>query len=415
VQQFLIFFGCLPQWRSLGRQREEHGTHRVREGKKRVLAVGLMSGTSLDGLDAALVRIRRRPGGPERGYGASLEAFGTYALPAELRSRMMDLAHGRRLRARDIVAIDREFCEASARAVRAVCRRAGVDIARLDVIGSHGQTVFHGPSVDAGSVGWQIGSPSTIANRTGVVTVGDFRAADLAAGGCGAPLMPIVHRMLASHPRRRRAIQNIGGIGNVTWMSPGGGEVRAFDTGPGVMLIDAMTRLVSGGRAKFDRGGRIARRGRVDRALVAGLLDAPFFARQPPKSTGREAFGEAFARRFEKRARRRGARDEDLVATATAFTASSIVDQYRRFLLPDLDEVLLAGGGARNPVLVAEIERGLPGISVGRVEELGLDGDAFEALGFALLAVACLDGVAFDLSQITGSTRPVRLGMVARP
>lgn len=380
-----------------------------------MLAVGLMSGTSLDGLDAALVRIRRRRGGPERGYGARLEAFGTYALPDGLRSRIADLAHGRRLRARDIAAIDRAFCEVSARAVRAVCRRARIDVGRLEVIGSHGQTVFHGPSVDAGAVGWQIGSPSTIANLTGVATVGDFRAADLAAGGCGAPLMPVVHRMLASHPLRRRAIQNIGGIGNVTWMSPGGAVVRAFDTGPGVMLVDAMTRLITDGRVKFDRGGRIARRGRVDRELVRMLLRDRFFARRPPKSTGREAFGEAFARRFEKRARRRGARDEDLVATATAFTGVSIVDQYRRFLLPDLDEVLLAGGGARNPVLVEEIERGLPGIPVGRVEELGLDGDAFEALGFALLAAACLDGVAFDLSQITGAARPVRLGVVARP
>lgn len=377
-------------------------------------AIGLMSGTSLDGMDAALVSVRRRPGAGA--YRARLDAFRTLSYPAALRRIVSDIAHGKAVDARAFADADRGVAELAARAAASVARKADVPLARVGVIGSHGQTVFHGPALDAGPTTIQIGAPSRIANLAGVTTVGDFRTADLAAGGCGAPLMPIVHRMLAADPRRRRVVQNLGGIGNVTWLGRGGRKMTAFDTGPGVMVIDHMVRAVSRGRQRFDRGGRFARAGRIHREFVAELLRDPYFRRRPPKATGREAFGESFAVEFAKRARALGSRGPDLVATATAFTAASIADQYRRFLMPSpgIDEVYLAGGGARNSALVAMLREELDPIPVLPIETIGIDGDALEAVGFAILGVAALDGVRFDLSAVTGSKRPVRLGAIAR-
>ena len=382
-----------------------------------MLAIGLMSGTSLDGMDAALVRVRRREAAGAPVYRAVLEAFRTIAYPPALRRAVSRIAHGGEVDARALADADRRVAELAARAAAAVARRGGVRLARVGVIGSHGQTVFHGPSMGAGPTTLQIGAPARIANLTGVTTVGDFRTADLAAGGCGAPLMPLVHRMLAAHPEHRRAIQNIGGIGNVTWLARGGRRMRAFDTGPGVMLIDQMTARVTRGVQRYDVAGRIAARGRVCEQVIGAHLRGPYFRRRPPKATGREAFGQAFGERFEERARRAGARGADLVDTATALTAASIADQYRRFLLPrpGIDRVLVAGGGARNPTLVAMLRERIAPLPVAPVESIGLDGDALEAVGFAVLAVACLDGVRFDLSGVTGASRPVRLGVVARP
>lgn len=381
-------------------------------------AIGLMSGTSLDGMDAALVSVRRRTRAGAGSYRATLECFRTLPYPDALRRIVSDIAHGKAIDARALADADRGIAELGARAVVAIARKADVPLTRIGVIGSHGQTVFHGPSVDAGPTTLQLGSPARIANLTGVTTVGDFRTADLASGGVGAPLMPIIHRMLAADPLRRRAIQNIGGIGNVTWLGRGGRKMIAFDTGPGVMVIDQMARITSRGRQTFDRGGRLARKGKVDRDLVRELLRSPYFRRPPPKATGREAFGEPFARKFEQRARSNGARGADLVATATAFTAASIADQYRRFLLGakrGLDEVYLAGGGARNGALVAMLQEELDGVPVRPIEVIGIDGDALEAVGFAILGVAALDGVKFDLAGVTGAKRAVRLGVVARP
>lgn len=381
-----------------------------------MLAIGLMSGTSLDGMDAALVRIRRR-GAPGSGsYGASLLAFRTIRYPDRLRRLVGRIAHGVAVDAGALAEADRGVAELAARAAAGVARRAGVELARVGLIGSHGQTVFHGPSVDAGPTTLQLGAPSRIANLTGVTTVGDFRTADMAVGGCGAPLMPLVHRMLASHPERRRAIQNVGGIGNVTWLGRGGRRVAAFDTGPGNMIVDQMTHRVTRGAQRYDRGGRLGAKGRVDEGLVEQMLREPYYRRSPPKATGREAFGEGYGRRFEQRARRRGGRGADLVATATALTAASIADQYGRFLLPrpGLDEVFVAGGGSRNPTLMKMLAGRLAPLPVTRADDIGLDGDALEAMGFAILGLACLDGVRFDLSAITGANRRVRLGTIAR-
>jgi anhydro-N-acetylmuramic acid kinase len=383
-----------------------------------LLAIGLMSGTSLDGMDAALVEVTRRSSrgrAATPGYGARLRAFTTLRYPRALHAEIAYVAHGGSVDAARIARLDGELARRAALAARAVCRRAGVAPGSVRVVGSHGQTVFHGPAAGAGRLTLQLASPARIANLTGITTVGDFRTADVTAGGEGAPLMPIVHRMLFSHPRRTRAVQNVGGIGNVTWLAPRGERCVAFDTGPGVMVIDAVTNAVTDGRLRFDRGGRIAARGRVDERLLSRLLADPYFRRKPPKSTGREHFGSSFARTLLARGRQMRLTGPDIIATATAFTAASIADQYARFLSPlgRLDEVWLAGGGARNPALSSMLVERLHPARVGPIEAIGGHGEALEAIGFALLAVAALDGVDFDLSSVTGSRRRVRLGVIA--
>ena len=378
----------------------------------RVLAIGLMSGTSLDGMDAALIEAERsRPGK----YRPRLRAFVSRAYGRALREEIARVAHGGRTDVAGLARLDREIAQLAARTVLEVCRRAKVGPSEVAVVGSHGQTIFHGPAAGGAGVTVQIGAPSRIAALTGITTVGDFRTADMVAGGEGAPLMPIVHRMLFSDRRRRRAIQNLGGIGNVTWLGRGGEEILAFDTGPGVMVIDAVVRAVSRGRLAFDRGGRLAASGRVDHDLVRALLRDGYFVRRPPKSTGREMFGQRFARAFVARGRRRRLAGADLVATATAFTAASIEDQYARFVSArrGLDEVWLAGGGARNPALVRAIAERLAPIPVGPIEAIGGHADGLEAIGFAVLGLAALDGVRFDLRTITGAREPVALGVIA--
>ncbi len=377
-------------------------------------AIGLMSGTSLDGMDAALVRLRRVGASPD-GYRVRLEAFVTIRYRSELRARLAAAAHGAPLQARAFSELDAALSEVARRAVEAVCRRGGVRARQVAVLGSHGQTIFHGPAAGAGRIGWQLGSPARIAAASGIATVGDFRTADLCAGGEGAPLMPLVHRMLLAHPRRARLVLNLGGIANVTWLGPRGEGILAFDTGPGVMLIDELVRRATRGRMALDRGGRLASRGAVDESLLAWLLDDAFLRRRPPKSTGRERYGAGLAPRFEARARRRGLSSEETVATATAFTAASVRDQYDRFLARrgNVDEVLVCGGGRRNRTLMRMLAERFAPVPVRPIESAGLAGDALEAIGFAVLAAASLDGVRFDLRAITGARSPVALGVLA--
>ena len=375
------------------------------------LFVGLMSGTSIDGIDAALVRID----GDSRGaFQWSLLAFTTSSYDEGRREMILDaLEDGT---PETLCRLDASLGEWFAAAVRHVCEAGGVGTRDLAAIGSHGQTVWHIPPTD-GERGTtlQLGDAATIAERTGAPVISDFRSRDIAAGGHGAPLVPWLDQLLFSVVDRRRAIQNLGGMANVTWLPSTGSQepVIAFDTGPGVALIDGAVRRATDGTSPYDQDGAMAFRGRVDESLLTELLDDAYLRAPPPKSTGREHFGRALLDRVAA-GLDRGQDEEawcDLVATLTAFTAHSIAEAYRTWVLPrGVDEVFLVGGGANNPALVQAIEHELDTVPVKDGVVLGVDPDAREALAFAFLAWAHLHGIAGNIPSVTGAEAPRVLG-----
>ncbi len=377
-------------------------------GPPTVRAIGLMSGTSLDGIDAALVDFSGGDAAPSW----RLRAFVTRPYDDGRRERI----HAAILEggAATLCRLHVDLGEWLAEAALAACRAGGVEPADVDVVGSHGQTIWHIPR-EAGrrAASLQLGCAATIAERTGIAVVSDFRARDTAAGGEGAPLVPFVDRLLFGADRAR-VLQNIGGMANLTWLAARGDDAPplAFDTGPGNALIDAAVELASGGRQRFDRDGARARRGRVDDALLEALLAHPFFAREPPKSTGRETFGRPFVAAL---AAERGVATEagwdDVVATLTALTARTIADAVRRWVLPrGATELVLTGGGAHNPAIAEGIAALLPELRVVDARAIGLDPDAKEAVAFAALAWAHLRALPGNVPEATGARGPRVLG-----
>ena len=373
--------------------------------------VGLMSGTSADGVDAAVVEIDR---GKVR-----LLAFDSFAYPAALRRQILDLCRPESARLDDICHYNFILGEVFSDAVIKLCSKSDITLRSIDLIGSHGQTIYHQPSGKrySGKVlrsTLQIGEPSVIAERTGVTTVADFRPRDMAAGGQGAPLVPYADYILFKHKKLTRAVQNIGGIANVTFL-PGGctqDDIIAFDTGPGNMVIDDIVCLISGGRKRCDASGKMAARGMVDKRLLEELLRHPFFRRLPPKSTGREKFGADFAERIYHRAEKKGLADADIVATVTALTAKSIAQAYRRFLPAMPDEVILCGGGSHNRTLVEMLHAELPDVKMLTTDDFGISVDAREAVSFAILAWATIKGMTNNIPAATGAKQPVILGKI---
>jgi anhydro-N-acetylmuramic acid kinase len=375
-----------------------------------VRVIGLMSGTSLDGVDAALVEVEG-----ESAEDVAVRVIHALTLPyaEERRTAIHDAILAGTAEA--LCGLHAELGEWLAEAALAVCREASVDVATVDAVGSHGQTVWHRPPAGAvRGATLQLGDAATIAERTGRPVVSDFRTRDVAAGGQGAPLVPWVDQLLFALPDRARALQNLGGIGNVTRVPPrGSGEpVWAFDTGPANALIDAAVELATGGRHRYDRDGRLAARGRVDEGLLADLLRHPYFAAEPPKSTGREEFGRPFVERLVEATAPEGDQDwMDLVATLTELTARTVADAYTRWVVPrGVDEVVLSGGGARNPVLAGRIRALLAPLPVVDGAALGMDPDAKEAVAFAVLAWAHLRGIPANLPSATGAAGPRVLG-----
>lgn len=375
-----------------------------------MLIVGLMSGTSLDGVDAALVEVE---GTTEADVTARLVRALTLPYDEPRREAIhAAIAAGT---AEALCGLHADLGEWLAEAAIRVCAEAGVPLADVDAIGSHGQTVWHRPPAEGRrGATLQLGDAATIAERTGRPVVSDFRTRDVAAGGQGAPLVPWADRLLFSAPGRARALQNVGGIGNVTRVPPkGSGEpVFAFDTGPGNALIDAAVELATDRRLTYDRDGILAARGEVDEALLAELLRHPYFAAEPPKSTGREEFGRPFVARLAEAVQPEGDRDWlDLVATLTELTARTIADAYRRWVLPrGVDEVVVTGGGARNPTLLGRIRALLDPLPVVDGAALGIDSDAKEAVAFALMAWAHLHGIPANVPSATGAAGPRVLG-----
>ena len=363
-----------------------------------------MSGTSLDGISAAVVRFARDDEGRLK---ADLLAFRTLEYSEDKRQRLQQALAG---------ASPDEYCRLNfdlghwlSDAAVAVMAEAGLGRQEIVAIASHGQTVWHVP----GHSTWQFGEAAVIAERTGIDVVSDFRVRDMAAGGQGAPLVPIADAMLFAHRTRWRALQNLGGIGNVSIVPPGGNPdgVRAFDTGPGVVVIDGVTRLVAPG-SRYDAGGALARSGQPLPNVVGRALALPYFAADPPKSTGRELFTEGFVRRFVEDCRAEGAgvTAGDIVATAVELTASSIADAFRRFIPEPVDEVVISGGGAENPALVSAIGRALAPRQVVRFSDLFFDGEAKEAVAFALLGYLHLARRAGNVPRVTGARGPRVLG-----
>ena len=384
------------------------------------LAVGLMSGTSHDGVSAALVRIdeRSRPA-------VELLAFKTYPYLSRFRTRLLAAGNQGAAGADELAELNFGLGRAFANAALNLVRGAGVPIEDLSFIGSHGHTFFHLPPGRArrGAIPstLQLGESALIAAVTGVPVVNDFRPMDIALGGEGAPLAPLMHLRLFGDRKLGRVIQNIGGIANATYLPPGvrGDDPRliAFDTGPGNGPIDAVMGRLSNGRLRMDRDGRMAARGAVNAQLLAELLRHRYFAREPPKSTGREEFGQAFVDQLMKRAAALKLPDADIVATVTELTARSITQACRRLVIPlgPVQQLIVTGGGAQNPTLMALLARELPELEVMRAADVGVNGDALEAIAFAVLGYEMLHGRPGNLPSVTGARAPAVLGKLTLP
>ncbi|MCS6861819.1 MAG: anhydro-N-acetylmuramic acid kinase [Abditibacteriales bacterium] len=371
--------------------------------------LGLMSGTSVDGMDAAVVEVE----GAGETLRARLRYFLTVPFPEDVRQRVLRLCQGGDVR--EVCTLNFVLGELFADAALRAVADSGLRTNDVDLIGSHGQTVCHLPQQRATL---QIGEPAVIAERTGITTVAEFRYRDIAAGGEGAPLVPYVDYLLFRHPEKNRIVQNIGGIANLTFLPAGGtlDDVRAFDTGPGNMVIDECVRLLTDGEKQFDEDGRRAAQGIVDEAWLNQLMQHPFFHRPPPKSTGREDFGRHFAEEFVQRGQQRGLSANDIIATATALTAESIAHSYRTLRETQHatreTEIILGGGGAFNPTLRRMLQQRVAPMRVLTHEDFGYHSGAKEAMAFAILAHETVMGAANNVPRATGAKRRVVLGKI---
>jgi anhydro-N-acetylmuramic acid kinase len=391
---------------------------------KSLIVAGVMSGTSADGVDVAVCRIA-----PARVKGGTpvVKLLGHVGVefPKAVRAAVLSAMDAQAIPIADLARLNWRLGEVYADAVAKAQENVGV---KVGLVGCHGQTVYHQGVADqylgkALRATWQMGEAAVIAARLRVPVVSDFRPADLAAGGQGAPLVPMLDYCMFRSGKVSRVLQNLGGIANVTAIPAGARADRlmAFDTGPGNMVIDGCMRRLY--ERDFDRGGVVARTGTVLREVVEGILTEKYFSSPPPKSCGREQFGEAFVSRFIALCRKAGGRDEDVVATATALTAASVVDAYKRFVsgyvaqaAPSSGvEFVVAGGGAKNATLIRMLEAALEpqGVTVRLMEELGIPAQAKEAVAFALLAWLSWWGLPGNIPAATGAQRPVVLGKIS--
>ena len=377
------------------------------------LVVGLMTGTSADAIDAVLVRFRGV------GLEASHEVLGyrETPLPDDLRREVLEVAAAESLPLERLMHLDAALGVHYASAVSELLSDSGVDASDVSAIGSHGQTVRHLPR-EGGQRAFtlQLGSASTLAERTGIAVVSDFRTRDTAAGGEGAPLVPIADWWLFRDASESRVLLNLGGMANLTHLPRAAGleAVVAFDTGPGNAVLDALVGMATAGLARHDEGGKLAASGRMHEALLAELMADPFFQLEPPRSTGRERFGERYAVRLRGIAESLGLSLEDTLATAAELTAASVADAIRRFLEPHggVDAVYVSGGGVRNTTLMVALRRQLSELRVERLDELGVAPECKEALAFALLAHLTLSGECGNVPGATGAAHAVVLGSV---
>ncbi len=384
---------------------------------KPALVLGLMSGTSADGIDVALARISGAP----PNLTAKILGHTACKFPPALRGEILRVAEQHSVTAGDLSQLNFRLGELFADVALSACHAFRVSPSKVALIGSHGQTVFH-QGKPASYLGkpvastLQIGEPAIIAARTGIATVGDFRPADMALGGQGAPLVPYADYLLYRHPKLGRVSLNLGGIANVTVIpaSAKPSQVFAFDTGPANMLIDALVSHFTRGRRRFDQNAHLASKGRSLPALIDKLLQDPYLRLAPPKSIGREYFGKSYVAKLLSLGRRHRAKPNDLIRAATLFTAISVIDALHRFVLPKIKihQLIVSGGGAHNPLILAQLAAALPGIELLPSSSLGIPEDAKEAFAFALLAYETFHGRPANLPSATGARGPAILGKI---
>jgi len=386
--------------------------------QKPMLVLGMMSGTSADGIDVALARISGAP----PNLNAKLLSHSSVNFPEALRKEILRVAEQDPISAGELSQLNFRLGELFGDAALAACRKFRVSPKRISLIGSHGQTIFHqGKRVkflsQPTASTLQVGELSVIAARTGITTVGDFRPADIALGGQGAPLVPYADYLLYRHAKLGRVSLNLGGIANITVLPRAckPQQVFAFDTGPANMLIDALVSHFTRGRLRFDKNAELAAQGRSDPALFNELMRDPYLKIAPPKSTGREYYGHAYVKRILALGRHHRARPNDLIRAATIFTALSVVDALNRFVLPKtkVQQLIVSGGGARNPLILAQLSAALPGVEVLLSSRLGIPEDAKEAFAFALLAYETFHQRPSNLASATGASGPAILGKIS--
>ncbi|MEL6438426.1 MAG: anhydro-N-acetylmuramic acid kinase [Cyanobacteria bacterium J06621_8] len=375
-----------------------------------MIVIGLMSGTSVDGIDAALVDIQ----GGETDLQVKLLAGETFAYSQELRQRILAVCGGKAITTAELATLD------DAIATRFALAAQNIQTQPAELIGSHGQTIYHRPP-QGGNLGYslQIGRGELIAHLTKITTVSNFRAADLAVGGEGAPLVPKIDACLLSHPTKARAVQNLGGIGNVAYLPPNNypnwqQQLCGWDTGPGNALLDLAVSRLTEGKQTYDHNGQWAAQGTPDQQLVAQWLRQKFFQQPPPKSTGRELFGQDYLELRWRDMEQKGLSDSDRLATLTELTVASIIHSYRRFLPQIPEQVLLCGGGSKNSYLRQRLQAELTSAEIGITDELGVDSNFKEAIAFAVLAYWRIKSIPGNLPQATGAARPMLLGDIHR-
>ena len=415
-----------------------------------MLVLGIMSGTSADGIDAALARISGAP----PNLNSKLLGHTSISFPPALRKEILRIAEQQPISAGELSQLNFRLGQIFADAALAACRRFRVSSKHVALIGSHGQTIFH-QGVASKYFGsrtastLQIGEPSVIAARTGITTIGDFRPADMALGGQGAPLVPYVDYLLYRHPTLGRVSLNLGGIANLTVIPANAkpSQVFAFDTGPANMLIDALVQHFTHGRQRFDKDARLAQSGRPIPALMNELMKDPYLKVAPPKSTGREYYGQAYLKKVLAIGRRHSAKPNDLIRAATTFTALSVVDALNRFVLPKtrIHQLIVSGGGAHNPLILAQLAAAFGGATLSRTSpratnyvgarfslprgtkgacplievlpssRFGIPEDAKEAFAFALLAYETFHQRPANLPSATGARGAAILGKISYP
>ena len=377
------------------------------------LVVGLMSGTSADGIDAALVKIK--------GYGLNTQLtvpdFNCYPFDQQQKQKILSIAGAKACSVNEISQLNFYMGELFAEAAISVAQKAGFAISEIDLIGSHGQTIRHVPDPEPFldrriSSTLQIGDPSVIAQKTGVTTIGDFRPADMAAGGQGAPLVPLFDYLFFRSDKVTRAVLNIGGIANLTILpkSCTHEQVLAFDTGPGNMIVDNLCKTLF--NTNYDKNGALAGSGTISNKLIDRLLRDDYYSKPPPKSTGRERYGEDYLNKIMGLGHVDNLGPRDLISTMTFFTAKTISTAVERFYPQPIEEFIVSGGGVNNFILMRHLQELMPGINFSTTHQHGIPADAKEAVCFALLANETLNGRPGNIPSATGANRPVVLGKI---